>query len=67
MESHVQVDVIRWFMVKNDENMLSVVGGIKLTGTIVNAISSLVKTIYSIGQGLGGAIRSIGTGKVCKI
>lgn len=54
-------------MIYNDEKMLSVVGGISLTGSIVNAISSLVKTIYSIGQGVGGAIRRIGTGKVCKI
>jgi len=54
-------------MIKKDEQMLTIMGGVNLNGSILNALSTVWKTIYSIGQGLGGAIRRIGTGKVCKI
>ena len=50
-----------------DEKMLNIKGGASLSGAIINAISTICKTIYSIGQGLGGALRRIGTGKVCKL
>ena len=53
----------------NDELMLSVKGGAlkDISGAVVNAISTIWKTIYGIGQGLGGALRRIGSGKVCKL
>ena len=52
-----------------DEEMVKVKGGAlkSLSGAIINAISTIWKTIYSIGQGAGGALRRIGTGKVCKL
>jgi len=51
-----------------DEKMLTVIGGaLNFNGSIINAVSTIFKTIYGIGQGLGGAIRRIATGKTCRI
>lgn len=56
-------------MICKDKDMLNVRGGAlrEISGAVVNAISTIWKTIYGIGQGLGGALRRIGTGKVCKL
>jgi len=57
-------------MICKDEMMIKIVGGTalgKISGAIINAFSTIWKTIYGIGQGAGGAIRRIATGKVCKI
>ena len=52
-----------------DEEMINVRGGAlkDITGAVLNSLSTIWKTIYGIGQGLGGALRRIGSGKVCKI
>lgn len=50
----------------NNELML-IVGGFNITGTIVNAFLSTGKFIYSLGQSLGSAIRRIGSNDLCKI
>lgn len=52
-------------MYLTEKDLLSIVGGINLTGTILNYLSALAKTLYGIGQGLGGAIRRIATGNLC--
>lgn len=50
----------------NNELML-IVGGFNITGTIVNAFLNTGKFIYSLGQSLGSAIRRIGSNDLCKI
>lgn len=56
-------------LVCKDEEMIKVRGGglKSLSGAVINAISTIWKTIYSIGQGAGGALRRIGSGKVCRL
>lgn len=57
-------------MICKDDKMLNIIGGSalgKISGAIINAFSTIWKTIYGIGQGAGGAIRRIATGKTCKI
>jgi len=49
-----------------DEEMTKVNGGESITGAFLNYLSTAIKTIYGIGQGLGGAIRRIATGNVCR-
>ena len=45
-----------------------VIGGAKsITAAIVNAGISALKALYSVGQGLGGALRRIITGKTCQV
>lgn len=49
-----------------DINLLKVEGG-GLSGSVLNYLSSAIKTIYNIGQELGGAIRRIATKTICPI
>ena len=49
-----------------DISLLKVEGG-GISGSILNYLSTAFKTVYNIGQGLGGAIRRIATRNVCPI
>ena len=44
-----------------------IVGGSGLGATFLNYLGNAIKTIYSIGQDLGGSIRRIATGKTCPL
>lgn len=48
-----------------EEELVILVGGFSITGTIINAFTSAGKFIYSMGQQFGSAIRRIGTNKMC--
>ena len=50
----------------DDINLVKIEGG-NISATMINYLTTTIKTIYSIGQGLGGAIRRIATKKVCQI
>lgn len=50
-----------------DVELSKVVGGDGIGATFLNYLSSAIKTIYNIGQDLGGAIRRIATGKTCQL
>lgn len=53
-------------MKKLDNNELMIVmGGFNITGTIINALTSAGKFIYSLGQSLGSAIRRISSNNLC--
>ena len=52
----------------DDKNMQKIIGGGDGIGTtFLNYLTSAIKTVYSIGQDLGGSIRRIATGKVCPL
>lgn len=53
--------------IDNNKDLMLIVGGINITGTIVNAFLGVGKFIYSLGQSLGSSIRRIGCNNVCKI
>ena len=38
-----------------------------LGATFLNYLSNAIKTVYSIGQDVGGSIRRIATGKTCSL
>ncbi len=49
------------------ENMKMIIGGgVSITGSLISAVTDLIKTIYGIGQALGGAIRRIQSNNLCK-
>ena len=50
-----------------EEELSKIYGGEGLGATFLNYFTNAVKTIYSIGQDLGGAIRRIATGKTCPL
>ena len=49
-----------------DLSLLKVEGG-SISASILNYLSTTIKTVYDIGQGLGGAIRRIASKNVCPI
>ena len=48
-----------------DDELITLIGGFSITGTIINAFTSAGKFIYSMGQHLGSAIRRISSNKMC--
>ena len=52
---------------KVDDIELSKINGGGLGATFLNYLASAIKTIYNIGQDLGGSIRRIATGKTCPL
>jgi len=53
--------------INNEQELMLIVGGFNITGTIVNAFVSAGKFIYSLGQSFGSAIRRIGSKNICPI
>lgn len=51
--------------IKEEKDLMLIVGGINWTGTIVNAFTSAAKFIYSVGQSFGSAIRRISSNNMC--
>ena len=49
-----------------DQELINVSGG-GVESTFLNYLSNAIKTVYSIGQDLGGAIRRIANGKTCPL
>ena len=51
----------------NDIELSKINGGEGLGATFLNYLSNAIKTIYNIGQELGGSIRRIASGKTCPL
>ncbi len=51
----------------DDSDLMLIVGGFNLTGTIVNAFIGAGKFVYSLGQSLGNSLRRIGSKNLCRI
>ena len=48
-------------------DLMKIIGGGSITASVLNYLSTAIKTVYSVGQGLGGAIRRLATKTVCPI
>ncbi len=53
--------------VLGEKELLAVEGGIDITGTLINSISTIVKTIASLGRSFGSAIRRLADNKMCSV
>ena len=51
----------------NDKELYLINGGSDVGSTLLNYLSTAIKTVYDVGQQLGGAIRRIATGKICPL
>ena len=49
------------------QDLMQVMGGRSVSGTLINAFNSAFKTIYGFGQDFGGAIRRLTSGKICPL
>lgn len=59
--------MVRRNMKLKDIELSKINGGEGLGATFLNYLGNAIKTVYSIGQDLGGAIRRIATGKTCPL
>ena len=51
----------------NNKEMLNIIGGGSITGSMLNAIYKIIDTVYSIGESLGSYIRRAVEKKMCNI
>ena len=51
----------------SNEEMLQVVGGAKISGTVINAFTSAFKVLYGFGQNFGSSLRRIIKKKLCRL
>lgn len=51
----------------NEQELKQVVGGINITGTIINSIVDTIKIALEVGRSLGTAIRRIASKGICAI
>lgn len=47
--------------------LLNIVGGGTISGTIINAIARGIDAIMDVGRSLGTAIRRLGSKKICSL
>lgn len=52
--------------ITDTKELMYIVGGFSWTGTIINALTSTGKFIFSVGQSLGSSLRRIGNKNLCK-
>ena len=50
-----------------DIELNKVIGGGGVGTTFLNYLSTAIKTVYNVGQELGGALRRIASGKICQL
>ena len=53
-------------MLEKDE-LLQIVGGVSITGTLINALSRGITTLMDLGRSLGSALRRANGGTMCPI
>lgn len=49
----------------SNDDLLNVVGGTSISGTLISSITRGINTILDLGRSLGTAIRRIGSNNVC--
>ena len=52
-------------MEKNE--LLQIVGGVNITGTLLSSIYKVGNLIFEIGRSLGSAIRRVSSGSMCSV
>lgn len=52
-------------MILKEEEMFKIIGGINISGTLLNAIAKLINTIFDVGRAIGSALSMARSGKKC--
>lgn len=64
MSDHIIVDSLNKL---TDEEMLSIIGGINISGTLIKSFTSAIEIVLDIGRSLGTAIRRLGKKGICSL
>lgn len=47
--------------------LLAIIGGASITGTLINAVTSAARFVYSVGQAFGSSLRRISGKTLCPL
>ena len=50
-----------------DDKLDKIIGGSSVSGTLLNAFTTIIKFIYEVGEGIGSSLRRIGEGDLCPL
>ena len=50
-----------------DKELDKIIGGSSVSGTLLNAFTTIIKFIYEVGEGVGSSLRRIGEGDLCPL
>ena len=50
-----------------DKELDKIIGGSSVSGTLLNAFTTIIKFIYEVGEGIGSSLRRIGEGDLCPL
>ena len=50
-----------------DNELDKIIGGSSVSGTLLNAFTTIIKFIYEVGEGIGSSLRRIGEGDLCPL
>ena len=64
MLDHTIVDNLK---ILTEDEMLNVVGGINISGTLIKSFTSAIEIVLDIGRSLGTAIRRLGKKSICSL
>lgn len=53
--------------IKEFEKLYEIDGGADISGSLINAFSTGIKTVMNVGRSLGTAIRRIISGSLCEV
>lgn len=53
--------------IKDFEKLYEIDGGADISGSLINAFSTGIKTVMNVGRSLGTAIRRIISGSLCEV
>ena len=51
----------------NKNNLYNIEGGANISGTLINAVTKAIYTLYNFGQSVGSAIRRVAANKKCPV
>jgi len=51
----------------DNRDLTQIVGGVSISGTLINSFSTILKTIASLGRSFGSSIRRIASDNVCPL
>ncbi len=54
-------------IIKDDYELQKIVGGLDVSGSVLNAFATGIKTLFDIGRSFGTAIRRVFNGNLCAI
>ena len=51
----------------DDKKLENIIGGTSISGTILNAVTNIIKILYEAGEGIGSSIRRFVDGDLCPL